>query len=1335
MQHRFFRFLVVSFLLVAPLRLKAAGYLFVFDGASPGATVYDAQSLQRLARPAVGRGAGYAFGVADPADARAIAKFYVVSESAIAILNADFAVRGNVFLPEPLAGGSNAATLSPDGRRLLVAAGNSVYVIDTTSDKVAATLQPGFRPTLVLALPGSERAYVASTESSFLRVIDLTTNELLDTVAELPTVPTAMAASPNGSNVYAASPGALYDLTKLTPDFFQPLAALAKARQAEAPFTLANASPGAGERSVLGLKNEAPDAIRRQRLAIERLLLTNDGQVLLRLGDEFRRGRLDPGSPFLDFQDPASGEALGASQVAAVAASPNGATLFFATSEQPRLIQSDSSCTVEQRSADLAEAPAAMALVSGPVEQQNCALANGGDGQVVVENTAFTLTIGDDKTPTGGVQGTVTTSPPGIVNCGLPFLIVGGAPTPFICSAGDVAGITDVEILVTSSLGCAIYNIKVAPQGATVDGLTKIFGDGISILRGSTFQLLVEAHSGGNPQGNLLLNVAATPGSPTVICPATVTTSGNGVATLNCSAGNVNVNTPVAVTASDSTNPSRTVTFEITVLATGNPSTGLNKVSADPRTVASESSFDLAVQAFSGTTPQNGLVLTVSSNSTLLACDAQATTDTAGLAEIACTASEVVANTQVQVTVGDGTRSVVFIVNIVPSGSLVDGLSIVSGDNQFVPRLSAFPLPLVVRAVRDGAPQQGVRLTVAPSLPFIVFCTAVALTDENGVAEINCGAANVAAPNFVTINVTDNSSPPRSLAEPFHATILASNPGVATDVEVLSELEVTGAVGETIADAVRVRAIGPTGAASGVPVHFSSNDDLSFNPPVGITDANGEVSTSVTFGCPARNTGTISIGLEANQALRTVDYQAVRGPLSALTKLGGDNQSGAAGQRLSQALLILAGDACRNAVPGLDVVWTVNPPEAAALETTSARTNNSGRASTLVRLLNLGGPFTISAAVEGFTAVFNLTTTAVANRMVLSSGNSQNVALGQASLQPLVVQVLSETDAGVNGVNVTFNVISGSGTVTPPSATTDGQGLAAATVTAGNAIGPIVVEATAVIQNESRTVRFTVNTVGRTPELTLLGFVNGASFRQGWVPGSTGTIFGIGLMEGVDGVALPPPNVTAALSPPGAAQAGGIWPLEFRGVSVTVNGIRAPILGLANVNGQEQINIQVPFGIPSPGVVPVVISNNGSSTTISGVQIETVRPGIFSVAVEGGSYAAALHLDFSLVTPSNPARPGEAIQLFVTGLGATNPPVGTNAVGPLPLARTVLPPTLTLDNAVQEVIENSAFYAPGLVTVYQINFVVGANAQSGNRELEVSVGGVNSPAVLLPVQR
>jgi uncharacterized protein (TIGR03437 family) len=265
---------------------------------------------------------------------------------------------------------------------------------------------------------------------------------------------------------------------------------------------------------------------------------------------------------------------------------------------------------------------------------------------------------------------------------------------------------------------------------------------------------------------------------------------------------------------------------------------------------------------------------------------------------------------------------------------------------------------------------------------------------------------------------------------------------------------------------------------------------------------------------------------------------------------------------------------------------------------------------------------------------------------------------------------------------------------------------------------------------------FTINTVGRTPVVTLLGFVNGASFRQGWVPGSTGSIFGVGLMEGVEGVALPPPNIAAALSPPGPAQAGGIWPTEFRGVSVTVNGVPAPILGLANVNGQEQINIQVPFGIPAPGTVPVVLNNNGASTTISGVQVSTVQPGIFEVSVEGGRFAAALHADYSLVTPRNPARPGEVIQLYLTGLGATNPPVNTNVVGPAsPLARTVLQPVVGIDNVGQAIVENTAFYAPGLVTVYQINFVVGDNVQSGNRSLNVSIGEVGSPSVQLPVQR
>jgi uncharacterized protein (TIGR03437 family) len=191
----------------------------------------------------------------------------------------------------------------------------------------------------------------------------------------------------------------------------------------------------------------------------------------------------------------------------------------------------------------------------------------------------------------------------------------------------------------------------------------------------------------------------------------------------------------------------------------------------------------------------------------------------------------------------------------------------------------------------------------------------------------------------------------------------------------------------------------------------------------------------------------------------------------------------------------------------------------------------------------------------------------------------------------------------------------------------------------------------------------------------------------------------------------------------------------LRSVRVTVNGTPAPIFGLANVNGQEQINIQVPFNIPAPGTATVVITNNGSSTTITGVVIERVQPGVFEISIQGGRFAAALHSDFSLVTPSNPARPGETIQLYLTGLGPVTPAVGTNVAGPVPPSQTTIAPVVSIDNVGMAVAGNAAFYAPSLVTVYQINFVVGPNVQSGNRNLMVTFDGVASPVVQLPVQR
>jgi uncharacterized protein (TIGR03437 family) len=211
---------------------------------------------------------------------------------------------------------------------------------------------------------------------------------------------------------------------------------------------------------------------------------------------------------------------------------------------------------------------------------------------------------------------------------------------------------------------------------------------------------------------------------------------------------------------------------------------------------------------------------------------------------------------------------------------------------------------------------------------------------------------------------------------------------------------------------------------------------------------------------------------------------------------------------------------------------------------------------------------------------------------------------------------------------------------------------------------------------------------------------------------------------------VPTPN-GLALSEHGKAEGAGVWPVEFAGVSVEVNGVPAPLFALANVNGSEQINFQVPFDVAAVSETTVVINNNGTTTTVSNVPILPAKPRIFEIHLDGKTYAAALHLDYSLVSPDAPARPGEIILLFLTGLGPTDPSVATNLPGPVPPAATVYQPTLRLGGVEQEVL--GSFYAPELTSVYQVNFRIKDNTAPGEQEIEVFVEGLGGQKVMLPV--
>jgi uncharacterized protein (TIGR03437 family) len=99
---------------------------------------------------------------------------------------------------------------------------------------------------------------------------------------------------------------------------------------------------------------------------------------------------------------------------------------------------------------------------------------------------------------------------------------------------------------------------------------------------------------------------------------------------------------------------------------------------------------------------------------------------------------------------------------------------------------------------------------------------------------------------------------------------------------------------------------------------------------------------------------------------------------------------------------------------------------------------------------------------------------------------------------------------------------------------------------------------------------------------------------------------------------------------------------------------------------------------------------------------------VFTVPSGGVGEAAVLHADFSLVSNSSPAKMGETVQLFLTGLGAVSPAVAAGSAAPS--STTVVNPVdIYIDDASGNFSQAKVLYqglAPGLGGLYQVNFTV-----------------------------
>jgi uncharacterized protein (TIGR03437 family) len=228
--------------------------------------------------------------------------------------------------------------------------------------------------------------------------------------------------------------------------------------------------------------------------------------------------------------------------------------------------------------------------------------------------------------------------------------------------------------------------------------------------------------------------------------------------------------------------------------------------------------------------------------------------------------------------------------------------------------------------------------------------------------------------------------------------------------------------------------------------------------------------------------------------------------------------------------------------------------------------------------------------------------------------------------------------------------------------------------------------------------------------------VSGASYAAGQpsAPGGIVAIFGRNLAA----------STAAAASVP--------LPLSLEGVSVNVGGLDAPLYFASS----GQINAQLPFELPPNSRQQVVVKGSQFLTVPETITIAAARPGIFTLSQDGKGQGAILNAQGVLVDSRAAAAAGEVVQVFLTGMGPTDPPVQSGRAAPSaePLARVTTLPVEATVGGVPATMEFAGL-APGFVGLYQVNVRIPSGVTPGAAApLVISQAGVASNPVTLAIR-
>ncbi len=316
--------------------------------------------------------------------------------------------------------------------------------------------------------------------------------------------------------------------------------------------------------------------------------------------------------------------------------------------------------------------------------------------------------------------------------------------------------------------------------------------------------------------------------------------------------------------------------------------------------------------------------------------------------------------------------------------------------------------------------------------------------------------------------------------------------------------------------------------------------------------------------------------------------------------------------------------------------------------------------------------------------------------------------------QGLAFRIIDEFGVPVAGVPVTFDKAGGAGVITRSDAVTNGDGVATADITIGPSPGKEAFSA--------RTTDFDIPfSVSVYPPASISGVGNAAGRVDGATvaPGAYVAIFGDSLSDASGS------STTASLP----------LSLDLVSVSFDVPEANLSLPGRLMYVSPGQVNVQAPWELAGQSSVIMKVNIGGALGKTYTAAVSNYSPAVYSSsdAQTGSTIAAALDANSAAINSRNPARRGQVIQVYMNGLGPVDnqPPTGEPA-GTQPLSRTLAAPAVTIGGKQADV--QFSGLTPGTAGLNQLNLVVPSDAPAGMQPLVVSIGGVSSLPVNIPVQ-